>query len=60
MKSAEAERYLKSLLGRKLHLHMTDSRMFVGDFKCTDNVRPQVAVTLFATSDNGRRNKTSS
>ncbi|EEA22869.1 hypothetical protein TMatcc_001725 [Talaromyces marneffei ATCC 18224] len=28
--------YLQSLLGRNLRIHTTDTRMFVGIFKCTD------------------------
>lgn len=32
--------YLQSLLGRNLRIHTTDTRMFVGIFKCTDMVRP--------------------
>lgn len=31
--------YLQSLLGRNLRIHTTDTRMFVGIFKCTDMVR---------------------
>ena len=34
----EATSYLHSMLGQKLRIHTTDTRMFVGDFKCTDNV----------------------
>lgn len=30
--------YLQSLLGRNLRIHTTDTRMFVGIFKCTDMV----------------------
>ena len=30
--------YLRSLLNTKLRVHTTDTRMFIGDFKCTDNV----------------------
>ncbi|KAI1251918.1 hypothetical protein MGN70_006489 [Eutypa lata] len=33
---AEAEAFLKSLVNRTLRIHTTDSRMFVGTFKCTD------------------------
>ncbi|KAL1985637.1 hypothetical protein VTN96DRAFT_7504 [Rasamsonia emersonii] len=31
--------YLQSLLGRTLRVHTTDTRMFVGTFKCTDTDR---------------------
>ncbi|CAJ2500594.1 Uu.00g034470.m01.CDS01 [Anthostomella pinea] len=33
---AEAESFLKSLLNKSLRIHTTDSRMFIGTFKCTD------------------------
>ncbi|KAI1500246.1 hypothetical protein F5X99DRAFT_386921 [Biscogniauxia marginata] len=35
----EAEFYLKSLLNRALRIYTTDSRMFIGTFKCTDTHR---------------------
>jgi len=35
-----AKSYLRSLLNRSLHIYTTDNRLFVGDFKCTDNVNP--------------------
>lgn len=38
MDSAQAIQYLDGLLGRQLRVHATDSRMFVGIFKCTDAV----------------------
>ena len=31
-------KFLESILGKILRLHTNDSRMFVGEFKCTDNV----------------------
>lgn len=34
----EATEFLSSMLGQQLRIHTTDTRMFVGDFKCTDNV----------------------
>lgn len=37
---AGAESLLKSLINKTLRIHTTDSRMFVGTFKCTDPVRP--------------------
>ncbi len=37
---AEAEYFLKSLINKTLRIHTTDSRMFVGSFKCTDPVCP--------------------
>lgn len=44
----QAIQYLESLLGRALRIHTTDSRMFVGIFKCTDavGVLPQWPKTL--------------
>ncbi|KAI9733008.1 MAG: hypothetical protein M1834_003551 [Cirrosporium novae-zelandiae] len=35
-KSFEACVFLASLLGKHLRVHTTDTRMFIGDFKCTD------------------------
>lgn len=42
MDSKEAVQYLEGLLGRQLRVHTTDSRMFVGVFKCTDAVSPSL------------------
>ncbi|KAI1800475.1 hypothetical protein F4811DRAFT_556771 [Daldinia bambusicola] len=33
---AEAEAFLKSLLGKNLRIYTTDGRIFIGTFKCTD------------------------
>ncbi|KAI1473738.1 hypothetical protein F4774DRAFT_403290 [Daldinia eschscholtzii] len=33
---AEAETFLKSLLGKNLRIYTTDGRIFIGTFKCTD------------------------
>jgi hypothetical protein len=38
METGHAVQYLEGLLGRSLRVHTTDSRMFVGIFKCTDAV----------------------
>lgn len=38
MESTEAETYLNSLINKTLRVYATDSRMFVGTFKCTDAV----------------------
>lgn len=35
----EAGDYLRSLLNKNLRVTATDSRMFCGEFKCTDPVR---------------------
>ena len=40
MESSEAETYLNSLINKTLRVYATDSRMFVGTFKCTDAVSP--------------------
>ena len=39
MDNAAATAYLEALLNKKLRVHTDDSRMFLGDFKCTDKVR---------------------
>ena len=38
MDQVEATQYLDSLLGRMLRIYIKDTRMFLGEFKCTDNV----------------------
>lgn len=38
MAAEHSVQYLEGLLGRSLRVHTTDSRMFVGIFKCTDAV----------------------
>ncbi len=38
MDNPKATEYLEALLNKKLRLYINDSRMFLGDFKCTDNV----------------------
>ena len=35
----ESQEFLCSMLGKTLHVKTTDTRTFVGEFKCTDNVR---------------------
>ncbi|MCJ1428394.1 hypothetical protein MMC29_006304 [Sticta canariensis] len=61
MDHEEATKYLSSMLGKQLRIHTTDTRMFVGDFKCTDNecniilgrcfeYRPPMASALDTTS----------
>ena len=37
MDNATATEYLQTLLNKKLCVYTNDSRMFYGDFKCTDN-----------------------
>lgn len=36
---AQASAYLTALLNQTLRIHISDGRMFVGQFKCTDNER---------------------
>ena len=38
MDNEEAQEYLEKLLGKHLQVHTGDNRMFLGEFKCTDNV----------------------
>jgi hypothetical protein len=38
MDNGRGKEFLGSMLGKRLHLHTTDARMFVGEFRCTDNV----------------------
>ena len=38
MDNAQAIDYIGSFLGKRLRIHTSDTRMFIGDFKCTDNV----------------------
>ncbi|KAI3338198.1 hypothetical protein F4824DRAFT_499529 [Ustulina deusta] len=42
---AEAEVYLKSLINKTLRIYVTDGRMFIGTFKCTDTDR-NVVISL--------------
>ena len=51
MDNYQAEEYLQSLLGKTLRVHTTDTRMFVGSFKCTDAVCSLVLVNLVFTLD---------
>ncbi|KAL4820590.1 hypothetical protein BDW67DRAFT_96857 [Aspergillus spinulosporus] len=39
MDESKAVQYLESLIGRTLRVHATDTRIFVGVFKCTDAAR---------------------
>jgi small nuclear ribonucleoprotein (snRNP)-like protein len=38
MDNPKATEYLEALLNKKLRVYTNDSRMFLGDLKCTDNV----------------------
>ncbi|CZR55868.1 uncharacterized protein PAC_05756 [Phialocephala subalpina] len=46
---AQAESYLHSLLGKNLRITTTDTRMFLGQFKCTDSVRLPSPPLLYPT-----------
>ncbi|KAI4131481.1 MAG: hypothetical protein LQ338_001223 [Usnochroma carphineum] len=37
MDNPNAQEFLGMLLGKQLRVHTTDTRMFIGEFKCTDN-----------------------
>ncbi|KAL2040138.1 hypothetical protein N7G274_007041 [Stereocaulon virgatum] len=37
MDNTKAVGYLEALLNKKLRIYTDDTRMFLGDFKCTDN-----------------------
>lgn len=37
MDNTKATEYLETLLNKKLRVYTNDTRMFLGDFKCTDN-----------------------
>ncbi|KAL4869263.1 hypothetical protein BDV12DRAFT_196505 [Aspergillus spectabilis] len=39
MDESQAVQYLESLIGQTLRVHATDTRIFVGVFKCTDAAR---------------------
>ncbi|KAJ5212316.1 Ribonucleoprotein LSM domain eukaryotic/archaea-type [Penicillium cinerascens] len=47
MDTEQAVQYLDGLLGRQLRIHTTDSRMFVGIFKCTDSERNVILANSF-------------
>ncbi|KAE8149357.1 hypothetical protein BDV25DRAFT_156443 [Aspergillus avenaceus] len=39
MNENQAVKYLESLIGQTVRVHATDTRIFVGSFKCTDSAR---------------------
>ncbi|PGH28106.1 hypothetical protein AJ80_00364 [Polytolypa hystricis UAMH7299] len=45
MENFKAVRYLEALIGKTLRIHTTDTRIFVGTFKCTDNDRNVILAT---------------
>ena len=46
MDKEKAIEYLSSMLGKQLRVYTTDTRMFLGEFKCTDNVRMSIPKAL--------------
>ena len=51
MDNTKATEYLKALLNKKLRVYINDARMFLGDFKCTDNVSHEYLGWLTESSD---------
>ncbi|KAJ5131042.1 Ribonucleoprotein LSM domain eukaryotic/archaea-type [Penicillium bovifimosum] len=47
MDNDQSVQYLERLLGRTLRIHTTDTRMFVGLFKCTDADRNIILANSF-------------
>ncbi|KAJ5997092.1 hypothetical protein N7499_006593 [Penicillium canescens] len=47
MDNSQGTQYLERLLGRSLRIHTTDTRMFVGLFKCTDADRNIILANSF-------------
>ncbi|KAJ5327052.1 hypothetical protein N7541_010134 [Penicillium brevicompactum] len=47
MEDNQATQYLEGLLGRTLRIHTTDTRMFIGLFKCTDAERNIILANSF-------------
>lgn len=48
---AEAESFLRTLINKTLRIRTTDSRLFVGTFKCTDPVRPHIHTNYLSSLD---------
>ncbi|OJI82282.1 hypothetical protein ASPTUDRAFT_57990 [Aspergillus tubingensis CBS 134.48] len=47
MDGNQAVQYLDSLIGRTLRVHATDTRIFVGTFKCTDAARNIILASTY-------------
>jgi len=47
MDNYQAVNYLESLLGRTLRIQTTDTRLFVGLFKCSDNDRNLILANTY-------------
>lgn len=54
MEDNQATQYLEGLLGRTLRIHTTDTRMFIGLFKCTDAVSSHLRTTRYREERNTR------
>ncbi|KKK19285.1 hypothetical protein P175DRAFT_0498104 [Aspergillus ochraceoroseus IBT 24754] len=47
MDENQAVQYLESLIGQTLRVHATDTRIFVGSFKCTDAARNVILANTY-------------
>ncbi|CAG8981805.1 hypothetical protein HYALB_00004748 [Hymenoscyphus albidus] len=47
MEKSQSEDYLRSLLNKTLRVTTSDSRMFLGQFKCTDSERNTILAQTF-------------
>ncbi|KAB8269692.1 hypothetical protein RU639_008339 [Aspergillus parasiticus] len=47
MDENQAVQYLESLIGQTLRVHATDTRIFVGAFKCTDSARNIILASTY-------------
>ncbi|KAA8647387.1 hypothetical protein EYZ11_001631 [Aspergillus tanneri] len=47
MDENHAVQYLESLIGQTLRVHATDTRIFVGNFKCTDAARNVILANTY-------------
>ncbi|KAJ5095811.1 Ribonucleoprotein LSM domain eukaryotic/archaea-type [Penicillium alfredii] len=47
MGDGQSNQFLEGILGRSLRVHTTDSRMFIGIFKCTDAERNIILANSF-------------
>ncbi|KAF7594795.1 hypothetical protein BBP40_008298 [Aspergillus hancockii] len=47
MEENQAVQYLESLIGQTLRVHATDTRIFVGTFKCTDSARNIILASTY-------------
>ncbi|KAB8229067.1 hypothetical protein ETB97_001798 [Aspergillus alliaceus] len=47
MDENQAAQYLESLIGQTLRVHASDTRIFVGTFKCTDSARNIILASTY-------------